>query len=188
MGKKSEGKPNRHPALGFWMPHARMIVLILAFYLISHAAMPYVLSLGGFGYLGAFAISLVSSASIILPTPGFVAIFEMGRFLDPVALGIAAGIGSTIGELTSYYAGKAESKKLQEHRIYRQNEDAIRKYGPAAMFLLALVPNPALDLAGIACGATGMKLWMYLASVGAAKIIKYTFLAYSGLWTVGIIG
>lgn len=169
-----------------YLPHLKMLALIALFWTMTNAAMPYVLAMKELGYAGAFAISLVSSASIILPTPGFVSIFEMGRVLDPLALGIVAGIGSTLGELTAYYAGKTEQKKLQKMGIYKQNEKMLKSWGPLAMFALAVVPNPALDIAGIAAGALGMPVWQYLLSVGGAKIIKYTLLAYTGFWAQGL--
>jgi membrane protein YqaA with SNARE-associated domain len=169
------------------LPHLKMLGMIAVFYLATNAALPFVLSLHGFGYVGAFVISLVSSASIILPTPGFIAIFELGRHMDPLLLGIAAGIGSTIGELTAYYAGKVEQEKLKKTKIYKSHRDALLKYGPVAMFVLAVLPNPAFDIAGIAAGAIDMPLWQYLLSVGSAKIIKYTVLAYSGLLSIGFL-
>ncbi|GEM_PF-1025077 len=169
-----------------YLPHIKMLALIVLFWALTGMLMPYVLQMREWGYAGAFAISLVSSASIILPTPGFISIFEMGKYLDPLILGIVAGIGSTIGELAAYYAGKTEQKKLRESKIYKANEKALRKWGPAAMFALAVIPNPALDIAGIAAGAIGMPVWQYLLSVGAAKIIKYTALAYTGLFSIGM--
>ncbi len=185
MGKeKMKGnKKKKSSPLDPYVPHIQMLLLIAALWLATNALMPYVLQMRELGYVGAFFISLVSSASVILPTPGFVSIFEMGKYLDPLLLGIIAGIGSTIGELTAYYAGKTEQKKLRESRVYKENEKVLRKWGPAAMFVLAVVPNPVLDFAGIAAGAIDMPVWQFLLSVGAAKIIKYTLLAYTGIWT-----
>lgn len=171
----------------FWQPHLRMAALILVFGLATNALLPYIGQAQQWGYAGAFIISLVSSASIIVPTPGFIAVFEMGKVLNPATLGIAAGIGSALGELTGYWAGRQESAKVEKTRIYKENEKALRKWGPAAMFVLAAIPNPFLDFAGIAAGATGMPLWQYLLSVGAAKMLKYTLLAYTGLWSIGLV-
>ena len=108
MGKeKMKGnKKKKSSPLDPYVPHIQMLLLIAALWLATNALMPYVLQMRELGYVGAFFISLVSSASVILPTPGFVSIFEMGKYLDPLLLGIIAGIGSTIGEMTADYAGK----------------------------------------------------------------------------------
>lgn len=157
-----------------------MLALIVFFWLATAALMPYVEQMKEAGYAGAFVISLVSSASIIIPTPGFVAVVELGKVLNPLLLGIVAGIGSAIGEMSGYYAGKQERENVRKSGIYLHHEAAIRRWGPLGMFFLALIPNPFLDFAGIACGAIGMPAWQFAISVSCAKIIKYTAFAYTG--------
>ena len=64
-----------------------------------------VTELGNYGYLGAFLISLVSSATILLPLPGFLVVFPLGAALNPILVGLAAAGGATIGEMTGYLLG-----------------------------------------------------------------------------------
>src|SRR4051794_40085908 len=64
----------------------------------------WVRGFGNWGYVGAFFISLVASATILLPAPGIAVIMAMGTALDPVMLGIVAGIGSAFGELRGHLA------------------------------------------------------------------------------------
>ena len=58
-----------------------------------------------YGYLGAFLISLITSATIILPVPGIVLIAALGAVYNPVLIGLVAGTGSALGEITGYMAG-----------------------------------------------------------------------------------
>ena len=137
------------------------------------------------GYLGVFIISLVSSATVFVPMPGFAIVFAMGAFLSPVLVGIAAGIGSGIGELTGYLAGFAGHDAVQRTRIFRKHMEGIVKYGPFAVFALAFVPNPVFDIAGVTAGAIKMPLWQFLAATILGKSARYILLAMLGGYAYG---
>ena len=62
----------------------------------------------------------------------------------------------------------------------RRHRQEIEKYGPSAIFVLAFVPNPAFDVAGIASGAIKMPLWQFLAATILGKTARYILLAYLG--------
>ncbi len=70
-------------------------------------------ALGGYGYLGAFLIGVFGGATYIAPVPMLPVIFVLGTvlrpsfapYLGPVFVGVAAGLGETIGALTIYMTG-----------------------------------------------------------------------------------
>lgn len=132
--------------------------------------------LGQWGYAGAFVISLVASASIILPVPGLPIAMGMGVALNPLLLGIVTGVGSAIGEFSGYVAGASgralvpESQSMRYERLERWTE----KYGPLAIFLVAVAPVPIFDLAGIAAGAIRMPMWQFFVAAALGKTVKYT--------------
>ena len=64
-----------------------------------------ILALEGYGYLGAFLISIVGGATIIIPVPMLAVIFALGGVLKPYWVGVAAGLGETVGALIIYMAG-----------------------------------------------------------------------------------
>jgi membrane protein YqaA with SNARE-associated domain len=132
------------------------------------------------GYAGVFVVSLLSSATIFVPLPGFALVFAMGAFLNPVLVGTVAGIGSGIGELSGYLAGVAGHHAVSRTRIFRQHRLGLRKYGPLAIFALAFAPNPAFDVAGIAAGAIRMPVWQFLLAASAGKTARYILVAYAG--------
>lgn len=138
-----------------------------------------------FGYAGVFLISLISSATIIIPVPGFAAVLALAASLDPVLLGIAAGAGSAIGELSGYLAGIAGHGAVERTPAFKSHKKQVSKYGPAAIFLLAFIPNPVFDLAGIAAGAIKMEWWKFLLATSAGKILRFILLAYFGIWASG---
>ena len=132
------------------------------------------------GYAGIFIISLISSATVFVPLPGFAVVFAMGAFLNPVLVGVAAGIGSGLGEITGYLAGYAGHDAMMRTPVFRQHKGGIEKYGPLAIFALAFVPNPAFDVAGMAAGAIRMPLWKFVIATIAGKTLRFVLLAYAG--------
>ncbi len=170
----AKGKPlfSRKDALAL---AGAICISLLAIYLFSQ-----VQGLQDWGYAGVFVISLLSSATIFVPLPGFAVVFAMGAFLNPLLVGMAAGLGSGIGEISGYLAGFAGHDAVSRTRLFRQHKEGIGKYGPLAIFALAFVPNPVFDVAGIAAGAIRMPLWKFALATIAGKTLRYVLLAYAG--------
>ena len=53
-----------------------------------------------FGYPGIFLIALLANATILLPAPGVAIIYAMGAVFNPLGVGLAAGSGGALGELS----------------------------------------------------------------------------------------
>ena len=144
--------------------------------------------LNRYGYLGLFAVSLISAASIVLPMPGAAAVTGAGAFLDPVLgiptpilVGLVAGPAEAIGELTGYAAGYGGSMLFRKRPIYPRVKAWMQKRGILTMFLLSSFPNPLVDVAGVAAGAVHMQLRRFFIGVLAGKIVKNIYLAAGGL-------
>jgi membrane protein DedA with SNARE-associated domain len=61
----------------------------------------------------------------------------------------------------------------------------IKKYDLPAVFILAFIPNPVFDVAGIAAGSVGIPLVRFLIATIAGRIIRYVLLAYLGAMSIG---
>lgn len=134
-----------------------------------------------YGYIGAFVISLASSATLFFPAPGWAVIIGLGKVLDPILLGIVAGLGSGIGELTGYIAGEGVREVLNDRiKESKQIHELVQKYDVVAIFFLAAIPNPIFDVAGIAAGGVKMEWWKFLLATIAGRIIRYVILAKIG--------
>ena len=60
------------------------------------------------GYPGVFLIALLANATVLLPAPGVAVIYAMGAiFSNPLGVGLAAGLGGTIGELSAIWPALA---------------------------------------------------------------------------------
>ena len=139
-------------------------------------------------------MGLLSSVSIFLPSPSFLVIFSVAPFFNPFVLGIAAGFGAAVGELTGYGAGLAGKKTLLKK--YKKHTDKLRKsfkkYHPSMIiFLISLTPLP-FDFVGIFCGVIKYSFKKFFLATLAGKIIKYWAIAYAGFygmnWVMGYTG
>lgn len=147
-----------------------------------------VAELNRYGYIGLFAISLISAASIVLPMPGAAAIAGAGALLDPVlgipvpiVVALVASPAEAIGELTAYAAGYGGRPLFQDRPFYPRIRAWMERRGVMTMFLLSVFPNPFVDVAGVTAGAVRMPVWHFFSGVVPGKIIKNLYLSAGGL-------
>ncbi len=57
-----------------------------------------------YGYVGAFFIGILCGMTII-PVPTLLLVFTLGHVLNPIYVGLAAGLGGAIGGITVYLTG-----------------------------------------------------------------------------------
>ena len=153
-----------------------VLICLLSFWLALNPS--FVLRLGRWGYVGAFIVSLVASATIVLPAPGLAIIIAMSPSLNPVLLGVVAGVGSAVGELTGYAAGAGGSFLIPPERQaqFERVRHLTSRYGALILAILAALPFPLFDFAGIVAGALRMRVGRFLLAVGIGKSIKYVIL------------
>ena len=136
------------------------------------------------GLLVLFGLAALSTATLILPAPGLALTAVAGAAGDPVVVGIVAGLGQACGELTGYAAGRSGRALLPENAASALVSGWLRSRAVVVIFVLALVPNPVFDVAGIAAGAIGIPVPRYLAAAAAGKVIKNVVIA-GGASTLG---
>ena len=160
------------------------IAVVVAIFLLSDQ----ITALKGYGLAGAFLIALLGSATIILPTPAAAAIIAMSGSFDPILLGIVAGFGSGIGELTGYFAGDGARKLLNDRIKESQHIEAtVKTYGAPGIFILALIPNPLFDAAGLVAGGLKIHWCKFLVACIAGRVLRYVILAELGLFAINLI-
>ena len=137
-----------------------------------------------FGYPGIFLIALMANATVLLPAPGVAVIYAMGSIFNPLGVGISAGAGGAIGELTGYLAGFSGQAVIERADIYERITPWVKKYGGWAILFLAAIPNPFFDLAGMAAGVAKMPMWRFLLFCFFGQIIKMTMFAYAGKYSI----
>lgn len=136
-----------------------------------------------YGYPAIFVLSLLANATVLIPAPAYLVVFAAGTTLDPFAVGIIAGLGGAIGELTGYLAGASGKGTIENRPSYHRIKAAMTKSGSTVIFLLGLVPNFVFDIGGMLAGATGMPIWRFLLMAWAGKSIRLVIVALTGsLW------
>ncbi len=135
--------------------------------------------LKGYGYGGAFVISVILNATIIVPVSNMAIIFSLGtvQSLSPLFIGLAGGIGAGIGEMTAYLAGRSGRSLLSKNNIYNKVEKWVKRWGWIAVFLLSIFPF-VFDVVGIIAGAMRMPAWRFFLACWAGRTISYITVAY----------
>ncbi|MFC1908483.1 YqaA family protein [Chloroflexota bacterium] len=136
--------------------------------------------LKNYGYLGAFLISLLFNATVILPAGNMLVLAVLGAALpSATVVGLVGGAGAAVGEITGYVAGYSGRGLLGRGEMYGRVEGWVEKWGSLAIFLLSLFPL-VFDLAGIAAGAVRFRFWKFLLWCWLGRTILYVFIAIAG--------
>jgi membrane protein YqaA with SNARE-associated domain len=153
----------------------------LAIIVITNQYREQIQSLGNAGYLGLFVISIIGNATLFFPAPVFIVACAAGLALGPIPVGIVAGAGAAIGELTGYLAGYGGEAILPEGKLYQRLHAFMDRHGMLAIFLLAAVPNPIFDVGGLIAGVLKMPVWKFLLAAITGKSIRLGFTAWACL-------
>ncbi len=139
-----------------------------------------------YGYLGVFLLSLGTSATILCPLPGEMAllaapgIMELS-WLGVFWLGVIASIGATMGELTAYYAGRWGRTVVADRNMkdYEKIARRMKNYGGAAIFVFALTPLP-FDIVGIVAGTLRFPVGGFLLFCWTGRFVRALIIGYAG--------
>ncbi len=143
-------------------------------------------SVHAYGYPGLFLVNLIGNATLFLPAPVLIVVFAAGSTFVPFLVGLAAGSGAAVGELTGYLAGFSGSGVVENQARYARIRRWMERRGLWVIFVLSLIPNPLFDAAGILAGGLRVPLPRFLAACWAGKVIKMTVIAYMGGQAVGL--
>src|SRR5262245_58937429 len=103
-----------------------------------------VVRLGAYGYLGVFVLTLLSSATIVLPSPALGVAALAGATLNPWLVGLVGGVAAGLGEITGYMAGLGGSSLAQRSRFYPRVERWVRRWGCADDLHAGVHSRPAV--------------------------------------------
>jgi membrane protein YqaA with SNARE-associated domain len=142
-----------------------------------------------YGYLGAFLISILGGATIIIPVPMLAVVFALGGVMRYTWLvGTAAALGELIGAMTIYMTGHGAGKAINSSKhgriqaAYERMLSLMERRGSLTLFVVASVINPFFYPAALAAGALRFGLKRYIFIVLAGKLIKCMTVVYAGYW------
>ena len=190
----SESKYMEQPASKISVKTAYLIgALGVVLTLVMAAAVVYywefVRGLEAYGYLGAFFISILGGATIIIPVPMLAVVFALGGVMKYTWLvGISAGLGETVGALTIYMTGHGAGTAFYNRRhgriqsAYQRIMGLMERRGSITLFLLAAILNPFFYPAALAAGALRFGIRKYFIICFVGKTIKGLTVVYAGYW------
>ncbi|MGY5859667.1 MAG: VTT domain-containing protein [Candidatus Thorarchaeota archaeon] len=150
-----------------------------------------------FGYLGAFIVAFLGNATFLIPIPYMITTFILGglvdstdQFLfDPILVGLIAGLGATIGEMTGYLLGYGGSRFIEEGQ-----RNAFSKYieerpraTPFLVWFLAISPLPD-DFVIMPLGAAKYPWWKVAIPQFIGKSMFMILAAWLGRISYATIG
>jgi uncharacterized membrane protein YdjX (TVP38/TMEM64 family) len=165
-----------------WLTIARLtaILVVIAVTVFIYSVRDQAEELAVYGYPGIFLISFMTNATVLLPAPGIAVVFAMGAIFNPIFIALAAGAGGALGELSGYLAGFSGQAVIERTNVYERFHHWIENNGFIAVLILAAIPNPFFDVAGVAAGMLKMPLPRFLGAVWIGVTIKMFLFAWVG--------
>ncbi len=148
------------------------------------------------GYTAIFIVGVLASVTLFLPVPMIAMVFVAASFLNPFGVGLAAAAGISAGLWPTYFAGTAgatamEGEQRSRNALVRRAPARILKWFRTrpvwASFIMAAIPNPIFDFAGVMAGAAGVPFKHFLLGSFAGKSVQMTSIALAGYIVAGHI-
>ncbi len=165
-----------------------VIAITVSIYLVYGRHPEKLVELKNYAYWGAFLISLVGNATVILPGAVLPILTAIGIFLYPVTgptgpilVGLAGGIGAAIGEITGYMVGYSGRGIVERSKLYIRVEGWMKRWGALTVFVLSLLPF-FFDVVGIAAGILRFPLWRFVLFCWLGRTILYAGVVLAAAW------
>lgn len=179
-------RPTKKPTLQTTILRVLAILAVIAITIYTYSLRDRIEEFQALGYPGIFLVALIANATILFPAPGAALVAAVGAIFNPIGVGIAAGAGGAIGELSGYLAGFSGQAVIERTDVYAKIKPWVNKYGGWAILVLSAIPNPLFDVAGIAAGIAKMRFWTFLFFVWIGQMIKMTLFAYAGRYSIDL--
>ena len=165
-----------------------VIVISVSFFLYGRDP-ERIAELKHYGYLGAFLVSLIGNATVLMPLAVLPMLGAIGVFLypgtgpaGPVIVALIGGVGACIGELSGYMLGYSSRAVIRNNKLYLKLVGWMRRWGALAVFTIALFPF-FFDLAGMAAGVLRLPLWKFILACWLGRTLNYLiFVSLVAVW------
>ncbi|MBI1882458.1 MAG: VTT domain-containing protein [Chloroflexi bacterium] len=142
-----------------------------------------------YGYPGVFLASLLANATIVLPVPGVAVTIGTAIALPHEwwLVALVGSVGEALGESTAYLAGYGGSAVIENQQMYQRLQRWMERHGMATVFAFSVVPNPFVDLAGLAAGASKYPFYKFLLACWMGKCVKTLIICWAAVNSTGWI-
>ena len=121
--------------------------------------------------IGIFIACVITNSTVLLPSTSMVIVLEYAQLINPLAVAIVGALGTSAGELTGYYMGRAGSNIIKPEKI-KKIKKRFDKNTYLWIFVFALVPMPIFDIAGLLAGSTKTNVFGFYLTCVVGKFIK----------------
>lgn len=140
------------------------------------------------GYIGVALACAISNISILLPSSSTLIVVAAASALNPFLCVAAGGLGTALGEQSSYICGRLGGKGFDdtgenEKKIIRYLE----KHAFLTVFVFAFLPLPVFDIVGIAAGAMKIKWTKYAVAAVLGKVAKFSLAVVAVYYLIPLI-
>ncbi len=144
------------------------------------------------GYWGAFVVTAISNAALIIPIPYGTVLFLLGSLgLNPWLLGFLTGVAAGLGEVIGYWVGRGAgllvSKKQQEK--FKKINLFISRHPhltPWLIFFFGTTPIPD-DIILIPLGIIKYPFWKAIIPDALGKLVMTTAMSLAGKYSLTVI-
>ncbi len=175
--------------------HKEMLSVLLSIIFAILLSAPYIIyreqiqQIAFVGYLSVAIACAISNISIFLPSSSTLIVVVAASSLDPILCILTGGLGTALGEQSSYICGRIGRMGLddngnKEKKVLKwiKNHDAL------TVFIFAFLPLPIFDIVGIAAGVLRMNWIKYLVSAVLGKTLKFFFAVIGVYYIFPFIG
>lgn len=148
------------------------------------------------GYPGTFIVSFLGNATVLFPFPYIAVPFILGGLtdgavfiFDPWVIGIVAGFGAMLGEMTSYIIGYGGGSLINENQRnkFKMFIESHPKATPIVLWFLAATPIPD-DVLIIPLGAARYPWWKVAVPQFIGKSMFLMGIAWAGRLGLEFVG
>jgi len=165
-----------------------VVAITVGIYLVYGRHPERLAELKSYVYWGAFLISVIGNATIILPGAVLLILSQIGIYLysdtgsvGPIVVGLVGGAGAAIGEITGYLVGYSGRGVAERSQIYRRLVGWVKRWGAPAIFVFSVVPL-VFDLVGIAAGILRVPFWKFLLACWLGRTLLYVIIVLAAAW------
>jgi len=139
-----------------------------------------------YGYIGVFIISFLADVTVFVPVPSLFIVFTLGGVLNPILVGLIAGVGETIGSMVVYVTGLSSAKAFHalDHLVMDRFRTWIKTRGALSVFVMASILNPLFYPFTAIAGMMHFGWWRFFLLCLAGKSLKNVLLAVAGYFGV----
>ena len=172
---------------------AFVIAITIGIYVVYGRHPERLVELESYVYWGAFLISMIGNATIVLPGAVLLILSEIGIVLYPVTgpvgpiiVGLVGGAGAAIGEITGYLVGYSGRGIAEKSNTYKRLVGWVNRWGVIAIFVFSVVPL-VFDLVGIAAGILRLPFWKFIVACWLGRTLLYVIIVLMAAWGWGMV-